>query len=368
MANLSNEILSELTVVVPTYNEKCNIRELVSRLHRALAGIRWEVIFVDDDSIDGTADQVREIARTDVHVRCIQRIGRRGLSSAVIEGMMASSSPFIAVMDADFQHDESLLADMFERLNSSSLDLVVGSRLVEGGNNQNLTGWRRWSSEFSSAVARRLLKIPVQDLMSGFFMLRREVVEETVRNLSGIGFKILLDIMASSPRPLSFVELPYRFRQRQAGDSKLDSNAVVALAMTLIDKQLGWLISPRLVAFLMVGGFGVAVHFAILTAALKLAGLSFVASQSIATLLAMTSNFVINNLFTYRDVRLHGWKWLTGWVSFTLTCGFGAAANVGVASTLFYREFSWGLSAIAGILVGSAWNYGVTRFYTWQVK
>lgn len=366
--NLSNETTPDLAIVVPTYNEKDNIGELVSRLHQTLAGIPWEAIFVDDDSLDGTAEKVREIAQTDPQVRCIQRIGRRGLSSAVIEGMMATTAPYIAVMDADLQHDESLLPAMFEALKSSGVDLLIGSRLVEGGDNQNLSGLRRWSSEFSSKVARWMLKIEVKDLMSGFFMLRREVLDESVRKLSGVGFKILLDILASSPRTLTFIELPYRFRPRHAGDSKLDTNALVALAMTLIDKKFGWLIPPRLIAFLMVGGFGVVVHFAILTAALKLAGLSFVVSQSIATLLAMTSNFAINNLFTYRDVRLHGWKWLTGWVSFTLACSFGAVANVGVASTMFYGNFSWRLSALAGILVGTAWNYGVTRFYTWQVK
>lgn len=359
---------TELTIVVPTYNERDNVGELVSRLDRTLSGIRWEVIFVDDDSADKTADRVREIALSDSRVRCIQRIGRRGLSSAVIEGMMATTSPIIAVMDADLQHDESLLPDMLEVLHSTDVNLVIGSRMVEGGDNQNLTGLRRWGSELSNKLARWLLKIQVKDVMSGFFMLRREILEKTVRNLSGVGFKILLDILASSPRSLTFVELPYRFRPRNAGDSKMDTNAAVALAMTLIDKKLGWLLPSRLAAFLVVGGFGVVVHFSVLIVALKLAGLSFILAQSIATLVAMTSNFIINNLFTYRDVRLHGWKWLTGWVSFTLTCSLGAVANVGVASIMFSGDFPWGLSAFAGILVGTAWNYGVTRLYTWHVN
>jgi dolichol-phosphate mannosyltransferase len=366
--NISSESSPELAIVVPTYNERDNVGELVSRLDRTLSGIRWEVIFVDDDSVDKTAERVREIARNDPRVRCIQRIGRRGLSSAVIEGMMATPSPCIAVMDADLQHDESLLPEMLKTLESSGVDLVIGSRMVEGGDNQSMTGLRRWFSEAATKVARWILKIEVKDLMSGFFMIRREILKDSVRNLSGVGFKILLDILASSPRTLSFVELPYRFRPRHAGDSKLDTNAAVALAMTLIDKKLGWLIPSRLIAFLIVGGFGVFVHFAALTAALKLAGLSFVLAQSIATFVAMTSNYIINNLFTYRDVRLQGWKWLTGWVSFTLTCSFGAAANIGVASAVFDQDFSWGLSALAGILVGTAWNYGVTRMYTWHMK
>jgi len=358
----------QLAVVIPTYNERGNIAELLLRINQALPDTHWEAVFVDDDSSDGTAAAVRDIGRNDPRVRCIQRIARRGLASAVIEGMMATAAPFIAVMDADLQHDESLLPVMLQTLESTNVDLVIGSRLVAGGENQNLSRGRRWASEFSSKLARILLDIHVKDLMSGYFMLRREVLDELVRNLSGVGFKILLDILASAPRTLTFVELPYRFRSRHSGESKLDSNAAVALAMTVIAKKLGWLISPRLVAFLVVGGFGVIVHFAVLTSAMKVAKLEFVIAQSIATLVAMTSNFVINNLFTYRDVRLRGWKWLSGWISFTVTCSFGALANVGVASVLFHERFSWSLSALAGILIGTAWNYGVTRWHTWQLK
>lgn len=357
-----------LAIVVPTYNERDNIAELVSRLESTLQGIPWEVIFVDDDSADGTADRVRELAATRPGIRCIQRIGRRGLSSAVIEGMMATSAPLIAVMDADLQHDELLLSAMYERLVSTRLDLVIGSRMVEGGDNQGLKGWRRQASEYSSRVARRVFRLEVQDLMSGFFMLRREVLTDSVRDLSGAGFKILLDILTASPRPLKFEELPYRFRSRNAGNSKLDSNAAVALLLTLIDKTLGRVIPYRLVAFLMVGFLGLFVHFAVLTLLLKVVMLAFVPAQSIATVLAMTSNFAINNLFTYRDIRLRGLAWVRGWISFMLVCGFGAVANVGVAASLFQSEFSWGLSAFAGILVGTAWNYGVTRWYTWQVR
>lgn len=366
--NTSCDSSPELAIVVPTYNERENVGELVSRLNQTLCDIRWEVIFVDDDSLDKTAERVREIAQSDSRVRCIQRIGRRGLSSAVIEGIMATTAPLIAVMDGDLQHDESLLSEMFSLMQSSDVDLVIGSRLIEGGDNQNLTGLRRRASEFSSKLARWMLNIQVKDLMSGFFMLRREIVEQSVRNLSGVGFKILLDILASSPRSLTFVELPYCFRPRNAGESKLDTNAAIALAMTLLDKKLGCLLPPRVTAFLMVGGIGVIVHFTVLTTLLKLSGFSFVLAQSMATLVAMTSNYIINNLFTYRDVRLHGWKWLTGWFSFTLVCSFGALANVGVASTLYQEDFSWGLSAFAGILIGTAWNYGVTSLYTWRLK
>lgn len=357
-----------LAIVIPTYNERDNIEELVVRMDRALLGVRWEAIFVDDDSVDGTADVVRKIGRKDIRVHCIQRIGRRGLSSAVIEGMMATTAPYIAVMDADLQHDECLLPKMLEVLNSSDTDIVIGSRMVEGGDNQNLGGLRRWGSEVASKLTRRILDIQVRDLMSGFFMLRREVLEETVRNLSGVGFKILLDILASSHRPLTFVELPYKFRSRHAGESKMDTNVAVTLVFNIIEKKLGGFLPSRLLAFLMVGSFGVAVHFAVLSTLLKFSSVSFVVAQATATLVAMTSNFFMNNFFTYQDVRLRGWKLMTGWFSFTLACSFGAIANVGVASTMYNGDFSWGVSAIAGILIGTAWNFGVTKMYTWQLK
>jgi len=366
--NPPGELPVALAVVVPTFNEQGNVTELIARLDRTLAGISWEVVFVDDDSSDLTADVLRKIGREDPRVRCIQRIGRRGLASAVLEGMLATSAPFIAVMDADLQHDETLLPRMLEILNSAEADIVIGSRLVEGGDNRSLGRWRRWASEVSSTLARALLHLDVRDLMSGYFMVRREVIDQCAKRMSGAGFKILLDIFASSPRKLRYVELPYRFRPRFSGSSKMDSNAAIALVMTVIDKKLGRIIPARLIAFMFVGGTGVLVHFAALAVALKLASIPFVYAQSIAALVAMTSNFAINNLFTYRDVRLHGWSWFKGWISFVAACSFGAVANVGVASAMFNDNFSWRLSALAGILIGTAWNFGATRIFTWKIN
>lgn len=366
MASGSPDSAPELAVVVPTYNERENVVALHRALHNTLKDISWEVIFVDDDSTDGTAQEVRALSRQHPNVHCIQRIGRRGLSSAVIEGMLATSAPWIAVMDADLQHDEKLLPEMLDRLKGADCDLVVGSRMVAGGSNASLGSHRQRLSEVSSRVARRILGIEIKDLMSGFFMLRREVIENSVHKLSGVGFKILLDIVASSPRSLKIIELPYSFRARQAGQSKLDSNAAFALGLTLIDKVFGRILPIRLVAFLLVGALGVVVHFIALSLAFKVAGLSFIISQTIATLVAMTSNFAINNLFTYQDVRLRGRGWLIGWFTFTLACSLGALANVGVATALFRGNWSWTISALAGIVLGAAWNYGITRLYTWR--
>jgi dolichol-phosphate mannosyltransferase len=207
----------ELSIVIPTFNESGNVVAPIERLARALEGIVWEVVFVDDDSPDSTAALLRQEARRDPRVRCLQRIGRRGLSSACVEGMLASSAPCVAVMDADLQHDETLLPRMLESLRRGDLDIVVGSRYIEGGNVGDWPAHRLSFSRIATWLARRVLRAELSDPMSGFFMLRREALEGCVRNLSAIGFKILLDIFASSPRPLRFAELPFVFRMRRPG-------------------------------------------------------------------------------------------------------------------------------------------------------
>jgi dolichol-phosphate mannosyltransferase len=356
---------AELTVVVPTYNERTNIEPFIVRLIRCLGGIPFEILVVDDDSPDGTADRVREIAARDARVRCLQRIGRRGLSSACIEGMLASSSPFLAVIDADLQHDEKLLREMLEVMRHGETDIVIGSRYLEG---VAVPGWnsrRNTISQISTRLGRLVLPMAVTDPMSGFFMISREAFHARVHHISGIGFKFLLDLLMSSP-PMRFVELPYRFRNRLAGESKLDSRAALDFIMLLLDKAVGRWVPARFVAFSFVGGLGVLVHFSALLTAMNALGMDFVPAHAVATLVAMTSNFALNNELTYRDRRLRGSAWLKGWLSFCLACGVGAIANIGVAAQLFATGTSWLPSALGGVLVGAVWNYAVTSIYTWD--
>jgi dolichol-phosphate mannosyltransferase len=355
-----------LSVVVPCYNEVENVEELTRRLAETLEGIPWEVIFVDDDSPDKTSRKVAEIAFRNPRVRLIHRIGRRGLSSACVEGMLSSSAPYLAVMDADLQHDETLLPDMLTALRSRRLDIVVGSRYTDGG---GIGGWdskRAAYSRFATRISRSFTRTELTDPMSGFFMIRREALMQRVRRLSGVGFKILLDLFASSSTPMRFLELPYTFKERHAGKSKLDNRALLEFGRLLLDKWIGHLIPVRFVAFVLVGGVGVGVHFLVLLLIFRITGTSFMLGQTAAAFVAMTTNYLMNNFFTYSDIRLRGWKLLTGWFSFTLVCGIGAAANVGIASLLFQRQTNWMLSALAGIGISSVWNYAVTAVYTWR--
>jgi dolichol-phosphate mannosyltransferase len=356
----------ELSIIVPTYNERDNVGELVRRLHSSLKGLSWEVIFVDDDSKDGTADLVREIGAADRRVRCLQRIGRRGLSSACVEGMLASAAPMLAVMDADLQHDDKLLAQMFAVLaNDPQIDIVVGSRYVAGGSIGDWNASRAGISRLATRLSRLIVPKDLTDPMSGFFMLRRTALSLSVRRLSAIGFKILTDLFASSPRQFVFKELPYRFAPRLHGESKLDSVVAWDYGMLMVDKLVGHIVPARFIGFAIVGGLGVVIHFFVLGIVFRILHAEFVPSQALATLVAMTFNFALNNVLTYRDVRLRGWRWLRGWLSFVAVCSIGAFANVGVASYLYKSNTGWIPSAIAGILIGVVWNYVATTTFTW---
>jgi dolichol-phosphate mannosyltransferase len=357
----------ELSVIVPTFNERENIVELVDSLDKCLAQYSWEVIFVDDDSPDGTANVVRQLGQRDSRVRCLQRIGRRGLSSACIEGMLASAAPYLAVIDGDLQHDETLLPSMLDALKTGDDDVIIGSRYTPGGGVGVWDPARLHMSRFATAFSRLIVGADLKDPMSGFFMIRRDAFTAAVRSLSVIGFKILLDLFASSPQPLRFKELPYQFRTRRAGESKLDSRAKWDYVMLLLDKLIGRLVPVRFIAFSLVGSIGVLIHLTAVATLFKGLKLSFLPSQVLATSVAMTANFALNNIFTYRDVRLRGWRWLRGWAAFIVACSLGTLSNVGVAAYLFQSGAGWKLAALAGILVGAVWNYATTLVYTWGV-
>jgi dolichol-phosphate mannosyltransferase len=356
----------ELTIVVPTFNERNNINELVRRLDACLSGCDWEVVFVDDDSPDNTSDVVREVALHDHRIRSIQRIGRRGLSAACIEGLLSSSAPYLAVMDGDLQHDESALPKMLTTLKANDADIVIGSRYAPGGGVGSWDESRATLSRFAARLSRFVIKENLTDPMSGFFIIRSEAFHGAVRNLSGVGFKILLDLFASSPTPLRFEEVPYKFRNRQTGESKLDNQVAWEYGMLLLDKLVGHILPVRFVAFTLVGSLGVGVHLIVQAILFEGLNLDFIVSQACATLVAMTFNFAVNNVLTYRDMRLRGVQWLRGWLSFSVACSVGAIANVGIAAYIYSLDTQWVLAAICGIVVGAVWNYAVTMVYTWK--
>ena len=355
----------ELAVVIPTLNERDNVPLIVERLNRVLAGIAWEVIFVDDDSSDGTADAVRALAQVQGNVRCIQRVGRRGLSSACIEGMLASAARYLAVMDGDLQHDETLLPRMLDKIKTERLDVVVASRHVGDGGVGNFAASRVRISDFATRLSRMVVKAELSDPMSGFFMIERSAFTDAMRQLSGQGFKILLDLFASTPRPFAFAELPLQFRERLHGESKLDTLVAWEYLMLLLQKLIGPAVPVRFLLFALIGGLGVGVHLTTLWTVLHFA--DFPVAQAVATVVAMTGNFLLNNLFTYRDRRLKGWRILWGLASFYAVCGIGAVANVGVAASIAGHH-AWWLAGLSGAAVSVVWNYVMSSIFTWSAR
>jgi dolichol-phosphate mannosyltransferase len=358
-----------LSVVVPSFNERPNVAPMIAKLDAALAGIAWEVIYVDDNSPDGTAQEVRRIARTDKRVRCLRRIGRRGLASAVIEGALSSSADFVAVIDGDLQHDETRLPVMLESLRGGQYDLAVASRHVAGGDNAGLASrWRHYLSDGGIALAQMFLPVKLTDPMSGFFMLPRPVFEDLARNLNGQGFKILLDLVLSSPAPLRVKELPATFRERVAGESKLDMLVMIQFAGLLLDKIFAGYLPLRFFSFALVGGLGVLVHLFVLGMLRAVTTLPFELEQAISTVVSMVFNFWLNNNITYRDQRLKGPRLLRGLLLFMVVCGFGAIANIGIAQVLYERNTGWTIAGSIGALIGVVWNYAVSATLVWRAR
>lgn len=358
--------LLELSVVIPTYKERQNIAPLIAALESALCGVHWEVIFVDDHSPDRTADVVRALALFNPRVRILERIGRRGLSSACIEGMMASPAPSLAVMDADMQHDETVLPEMLRLLRSEHLDVVVASRRTVGGSMGDFPKKRVRLSEVGSQVSKLVCHCAVTDPMSGFFVVDSHFFRASAPRLTGTGFKLLVDILASSPTPPRFGEVPYRFRTRQAGESKLDVNVELEYLFLIIDKILGRYLPTRFVLFLCVGSFGLLLHLSILGAFHLFTAESFLTGQVVATLSAMTFNFFLNNLVTFRDRRLKGNALLKGLVFFYAACTLGVLINLSFAHRLLDAGLPWYLAGLSGVAISSFWNYGVNAVVTWR--
>lgn len=359
--------MPQITIVTPSYREAQNIPILFARLAAVLDSFDWELIVVDDDSPDGTSDVVRALAQKDRRIRIVQRLGRRGLSGAVIEGMLASSAPILAVIDSDLQHDEKILPQMIRKLEEDpKTELVIGSRYTQGGGIGDFKSDRAAYSKFATRLGNMVTKTHASDPMSGFFAVRRTTFMQVAHHLSNQGFKILFDIMASSPRPLAVAEVPYQFGERVHGESKLDTAVAWQYIELLLDKLVGRFVPVRMIKFGLVGLSGVAVSLGTVLVMYKLFGENFDFSQVIATLLGMTWNYFLNNLFTFKDRRQTGWRILLGLFSFYAVCSVGALANVGAAAYFFHQQhWAWGVASISGILVGMVWNYAVSSRVTW---
>ncbi len=354
---------AELCVIVPTFNERGNIDELAARIGAALTGVHWEMIVVDDDSPDGTADHVRALHRRDPRIRVIRRIGRRGLSSACIEGMLASGARHFAVIDADLQHDPALLRDMIEALRSGEVDLVCASRHVEGGSIGDWSQQRAAGSRFATWAARAVTAAPLSDPMSGYFAVRREVIDRVAPQLSGIGFKILLDIVLNAGAGLRVREIPLTFGFRAHGESKLSPRVIWDYCMMLADHRIGGRLPLGLLSYGAIATVALALHMLCLWLAVDLYGLSLTTAQGIAAIAACALTYGIKEALSYQTRG--SWRWYLGLLPFLASCAPGIAGSILLAAWfggLGTNAFGAGL---CGALVGLWWNYGAADRHGW---
>jgi dolichol-phosphate mannosyltransferase len=360
--------MAEFAVIIPTLNERSNVAPMVHALASVLRDIDFELVFVDDDSTDGTASRVREISRSDPRVRLVHRINRRGLASAAVEGMMATNAPFLAVIDGDMQHDETVLPEMLRLLKGGGVDLVVGTRHRKGGSTGEFSRARLALSQLGRRLSTFVCRADVSDPMSGFFALRRDYLDEVVRDLSCIGFKILVDLLASSRRPVRIVECGYTFRNRLHGESKLDLLVGLDYLELLIDKSIGQWIPVRYALYGLVGALGVVAQLAATQFLLMSGRFQFTTAQLVSSLAAIVLNYAVNNQITFRDRRLHGWRWLAGLAAFSVCCSLGLYLNLRVAGGLIELGVGWAVASLSGILIASVWNYSLSALLVWRVN
>ncbi len=363
---LSANSLPTLSVIVPTYRELANIPVLFERMKAALDGLPWEMIVVDDDSPDGTSEVAFAMASSDLRLRCLRRVNRTGLAGAVIEGWMSSSADFVAVIDGDLQHDERILPKMYGALEAGSFDLAIGTRVGEG---EGLSPARQKLSDLGKWFFNLLAGASITDPMSGFFMIRRHLVSELAPRLSPDGFKILVDVILSAGGNLKIVETPYVFRKRLAGESKLTPLVGLDFLGLVAHHATGGVLPNRFVLFALIGAVGLVVHFLALGAFRAWLGTSdFQSEQIAATLLAMGSNFALNNEITYRTHRYRGASMIAGFLAFALGCSVGVLANINVASWLYRSNQVWWAAGLAGALLSVVWNYAVSSNLIWRPR
>lgn len=362
-----------LSIVLPTFNERGNIETLL----RQLLGLRelydLELLVVDDDSADGTAELVRALAHREPTIRLIRRVGRAGLASAIKEGLLDATGDLAVVMDSDGQHQPSAVLRALEALEAESADLVVGSRFHDQASIQGLSQKRERGSTWANAAARFSLPRPYRDLtdaMSGFFALRLDAVLPVVRAVDVNGFKFLYELLAVSRGRLRVREVPLSFQPRTSGESKLDLAIFWDFLISLLHSLCLRLLPRRAISFALVGGSGVVVQLAVTQLLLSLSGRPLAGSQQLALVGALTaacSNYLINNALTFRFNRLKGLALIKGLVRFLMVSSLPLAANVGVAQAVVRISHADSLTAqLAGILVVFVWNYAASSRFVWN--
>ena len=358
-----------VSIVLPTYNERGNIEPLLAQLLPLQQHYNLEILVVDDDSADGTAELVRQLAHREPRLRLIRRVGRSGLASAIKEGLLDATGDVALVMDSDGQHEPASVRRAIDTLVQSELDLVIGSRFHPEAEILGLSGRRERGSSWANASARFSLPgryAHLSDYMSGFFALRLEPLLPLIRAVDVNGFKFLYELLAVSRGALATAEVPLSFQPRSYGSSKLDLAIFWDFLISILHSLSLRLLPRRAISFGLVGVSGVAVQL-LATQLLMAAGLGFEQALPFAVVVAASSNYLINNALTFRFQRLKGLALLRGLLKFLLVASLPVLANVGLASafySLVARDTLW--AQLAGILVVFVWNYAASSRFVWN--
>jgi dolichol-phosphate mannosyltransferase len=360
-----------LSVILPTFNEAENIPTIVKDIEKALSTWEYEIIVVDDNSPDGTWHIARELGKNHPAVRVIRRVGRRGLSSAVIEGFLAARGDIFIVADADGQHDLRLIPAIAEAVKSGA-GIALGSRYVEGGSVGQWDERRHLLSKIATSMAIRLCKVRVSDPMSGFFGISRDAFEEILPRLNPKGFKILLDLLVHAPRSLVAREIPFTFGARTHGESKLSRRVQIEFLEYLYEAAFGRFIPLTLVQYCVVGTIGVAINLLTFWLISSLFPWFMTESLSVSppVLLgieaAIIASFYLNNAWTFSHVKLQGMRAVFGFLRYNIICAFGALTNIAVIFLLYRGGASEITSLTVGAFVGMVWNYTISLLFTWK--
>ncbi len=355
----------DVSIIIPTRNERENLPVLIENLQEVMEGRHFEIVIVDDDSEDSTWQVAEELSHRYRNIRVIRRINRKGLSSAITEGFILGKGKYVAVLDADLQHDHRLIAAMFDQI--GDCDVEIGSRYMD---QKSVPGWDSWRSRLSRAgtvMAQKLLKQEVSDPMSGFFMIRRKIMQEIAPQLFEHGYKILFDILIRRP-DLKVKELPYDFKARLYGTSKLTAAVIFDFADLLISRAIPSRFNFQFIRYGAVGASGVVIHLFTLYVLYVVMGLLYPVSLVFAIETAMVSNYALNNQWTFKEHRFLGLQWWKGLVKFNLACMLGSALNLAIGWYLVEKTVPWFYASVLGIWVGTSWNYLSNRFFTWGVN
>lgn len=356
--------MTRATIIIPTYHERDNIAPLLERIHAAVKGHDYRVLFVDDDSQDGTSELVAELSRK-YPVDIMVRKDKRGLASAVVDGITQAQGETLVVMDADLQHPPEVLPALLKKVDEG-FDMAIGSRYVPGGGCEGWGRLRRMISKGAIFIAHLLLPQTrkIKDPLSGLFAFKKKAIEGV--DLRPLGYKIILEVLIEG-RMKSVAEVPFKFVTRERGQSKLSAKQQVEFLKHTFSlmRRSGEL--ARFVKFGLVGGSGIIVNEGLLWALTEFVGLPYTISSPIAVEASIISNFMLNDVFTFRDRRDRAGSGLIRFLKFNSVSLGGLVINVGTLWLLTtFLGVHYLVSNLAGIFLAFLWNFLLNSWWTWK--